>query len=280
MRAVCLHGRAKACPHLSTYRAVSSRTDVPGMDTGQWRCSSQLLHLSVLIPPSSDYIHSSRQQYHCPRQSHVPFKVYRGHPLSLTVPHRSSSSLCIKTGPDIVPTKRVVPGFTTRFTGGNLFKERRFLQVSEGYLVPEDPPTSHIDTTKIKQQNEEQKEVGLSLLRCIPFGEQNQRELAPDIPLRQNEARNSSSGLVVSSTDPRGKRLCKDTLGNKKQMGVLPSVTKPSGIMKLELPRSQSDMLRKLQVKDIRQCDFGREIQKSTATKDAICTRLSQSAPL
>ena len=47
----------------------------PGMDTGQWRCSSQLLHLTALIPPSPSFIHPNQQQHHYPRQS---YKVYRG----------------------------------------------------------------------------------------------------------------------------------------------------------------------------------------------------------
>lgn len=53
-------------------------TDDLGMDTGQWRCSSQLLHLSALILPSPNFIHPNQQQHHYPRKSFISSKVYRG----------------------------------------------------------------------------------------------------------------------------------------------------------------------------------------------------------
>ncbi|XP_045898040.1 uncharacterized protein LOC123965641 isoform X1 [Micropterus dolomieu] len=276
MKAAFLRRRAKACPHLGTY------TGDPGMDTGHWRCSSQMLHLSALLPSSPNFIHSNQQLHHCPRQSLISYNVYRELPPSLTAPHRSPSSMCVMMVPDIMPTKRLVSCFTAdKFNGRHIFRDRRSLRVSERYFVPKNSSTSHADTTKTKRQNVEQEEdsseVGLSLVRCIPFGEQNQRDLRLDIPTREIESRSNLFVPVLRSADLREKRLCKETLGDKRHLGVLFPPSKPSSLMKMELARPQSDTLARLQAKDIRPYHSGRESQM---TKAPVVKRPSQSAPL
>ncbi|XP_040894106.1 cytosolic carboxypeptidase 2 [Toxotes jaculatrix] len=268
MRASYLHRRAKACPHISTYTSVSPHTDGPGMDTRQWRCSSQLLHLSALIPPSPNFIYPSQHQHHYPQQSFVSYRVHRGIPSSLTTPHRSPSSMCVKMVSDIIPTKRLLSSLTSdKFNGRCIYRDRKSVQVSERYFVPEDPSTTHAVVTRTKWQNEEQEdnasEVGLSLLRCIPLGEQNQRDLTPDIPLRETESHSNLLVPVLRPTDPRAKRLSKETLEDKRHVGVLPPVSKPSSFMKMKLPQQQSDTLSRLQATGIRHYHSGRESQIS-----------------
>ncbi|XP_071360139.1 cytosolic carboxypeptidase 2 isoform X3 [Trachinotus anak] len=240
MRAACLHRRAKACPHLRTYKAVSPRTDDLGMDTGQWRCSSQLLHLSALIPPSPNLIHPIHQQHPYPRQPFVSYKVCRGQPPSLITPHRSS--MCFKMVPDIIPTKRLLSSLTNDKLGRYIYRDKR--QNLEHKDVP--------------------LEVGLSLLRCIPLGEQNQRDLTPDMPLRETEKHSNLFVPVPRATDQGGKRLCKETLEDKRHVGVLPPVSKPSAFMSVELPHPQSDTLSRLQAKGIRHHHSGRQSQISS----------------
>ncbi|XP_070828118.1 cytosolic carboxypeptidase 2 [Chaetodon trifascialis] len=273
IKAAYLHHRAKACSHLSTCTAVTPHTDDPQVDAGQWRCSSQMLHLSALLPPSPNFIHSNQQRQPC-RQSFVSYKVYRGLPSSLTAPHRSPSSLYVKMVPDIVPTKRWLSSFTTdRFNGRHIFRDRNSLRVSERYFVPE-------ETKQQTMEQEEDSSVGLSLLRCEPFGEQNQRDLIPDIASKDTESRSSVFVPVLRGTDLRGKRLCKVTLGDNRHLGVLSPLLRSSGPMKMELPRPQSDTLARPQTNDIRHYRSGRKSKISTAPQEPLVRRASQSAPL
>ncbi|XP_022610426.1 cytosolic carboxypeptidase 2-like [Seriola dumerili] len=275
MRAAYLHRRA--C-HLT---AGSTHTDDLGMDTGHWRCSSQLLHLSALIPPSPNVINPIHQQHHYPQQPFVSYKVYRGHPSSLRTSHRSS--MCFKMVPDIIPTKRLLSSVTNdNFNSRYIYRDRNSLRVSERYFVPEESSTSHADTTKTKRQNGEQEDdpaVGLTLLRCIPLGEQNQRDLTHNIPVRETKSHSKLFVPVQRATDQGGKRLGKETCEDKRHMGVLPPVSKPSG-MTMELPHPHSDTLRRLQAKGIRHHHFGRESQIRMDPQEAMVTRPSQSAPM
>lgn len=50
-------------------------TGDPVMNTRQWRCPSQLLHLSALLPPAPKCTNSSYQQHCIPKQT---LKLYRG----------------------------------------------------------------------------------------------------------------------------------------------------------------------------------------------------------
>ncbi|XP_033490000.2 cytosolic carboxypeptidase 2 [Epinephelus lanceolatus] len=281
LKAACPHHKVKACPHLSIYTAVSPHKEDLGVDTGQWRCSSQLLHLSALLPTSPNFMHYNQPQHRCPRQSSISYNVYRGLPPSLTAPHRSPSSMYVKMLPDIVPTKRLLSSFTSdKFSARHIFRDRNALRVSNRDFVPEDSSTSHADITKTKRQSEEQEEdsseVGSSLMRCITVGEQYQTALSPDVPWKETETRSNLFVPVVRGTDLRGKRLSRETLEDKGHMGVLSPGSKPSGLMKMELPRSQSDTLGRPQVKDIGHYRSGRESQISMA----MIARSSQSAPL
>ncbi|XP_035499423.2 cytosolic carboxypeptidase 2 [Scophthalmus maximus] len=273
-----LHRGSKACPHLSKCSTMSPHTDDLRMNSGQWRCSSQLLHLSALILPPVELMHPNRRQHHYPPRTFLSYNVYRGRLPSLTTAHRSPSSMCVKMVPDNIPKKRLLSSFTNdKFKGRYI--QGDISQVSESYTVPEESSTSHTDITK--RQNEEQEddpsEVGL--LRSIPLGEQSQRAVPPDIPLRENQSHSNLFEPVLRATDLRGKRLCKETVGDKRHLGVLPPVSKPSGLVKRNLPRPQSDTLARLQASGIRYYRSGRE---SSAPQEAIVTttRPSQSAPL
>nr|XP_046250311.1 cytosolic carboxypeptidase 2 isoform X2 [Scatophagus argus] len=270
MTAAYQHYRAKECPHLSTYAAVTPHKDNPGMDKGRWRCSSQLLHLSAFFPPSPNFINSHQHHPPCPRHSFVSCNVYRGLLPSMTGPHRSPLSLYTKMIPDIVPTQRLLSNFTAdKSNSRHIFRNRNSLKVSECYFATEDSETY---TTKSKQQNMEQESdsTDLSLLRCIPFGERNQREITLETE--------SHSNLFVPML--RGKLLGKETLRDKKHMGVLSPLPKPLGLTKMEVLCPQSDTLAGLQNKDIRYYHSGRESQIRSAPQDAAVARSSQSAPL
>ncbi|KAE8296468.1 Cytosolic carboxypeptidase 2 [Larimichthys crocea] len=212
VKAAYLHHREKAYQHASTYTA---HTEDTGMYAGHWRCPSQLLHLSALLPPAPNSIHSNQRQCPCPRQSFVSYNAYKGLPSCLTRPRRSPSSMYVKMIPGMVPTKCLL------FNSRHILGDRHALRVSE------------------RQQNMEQEEDSsegrLSLLKCVPFGEQNQRHLTPDITLRETESHSNLFVPVTRGTDLRGEQLGKETLGDKKDIGILSPVSKPSGLMKMSL---------------------------------------------
>ncbi|XP_028264061.1 cytosolic carboxypeptidase 2 [Parambassis ranga] len=79
VRDICLenlHHGTKASLH---------HTGDPEMNTRQWRCPSQLLHLSALLPPVPKSTHSSHQQHCIPKQS---LKLYKERASFLTASHR------------------------------------------------------------------------------------------------------------------------------------------------------------------------------------------------
>ncbi|XP_051238389.1 cytosolic carboxypeptidase 2 [Dicentrarchus labrax] len=245
MKAANQRCRTKACPHHSIYTALTPHTDDLGMESGHWRCSSQLLYLSAIQPPSLN-----PQQLHCPRQSMVSNKVCRGLPASFR-PQRSPISMHVKMIPDIVPTKCLMSSFTPdKSNSRHIPRDRSSSRVSEHYFVPEDSSTSHTDTAKTKQQDVEQEEefseVGSSLWRHVLLGEQNQRNQTPDVALRETESPGNSFVPVKRSRDLRRNGLHKETSGNKRHMGVL------SPVMKKEHPPPQSDTLARRQAKDTR----------------------------
>ncbi|KAG7235983.1 hypothetical protein INR49_001680 [Caranx melampygus] len=253
----------KACPHLSKHRAGLPHMGDQGMDTGHWRCSSQLLHLSALIPPSPNLIHPNHQQHRHPRQPFISYKAYRGQLrpstncnsfLPFSCPHRSS--MCYKMVPDILPSKRLLSSLANDKLN---------------------------DTTQTSWQNEEQQndplEVGLSLVRCVPLGEQNQRDLTADIRLRDTAIRSNLFVPVLRATNQEGNRLHNETWEDKKHGGVLPPVSKPSGLMTVELPHPQGGIPRRLKAKDISHHHSGTESQIITDPQEAVVTRPSQSAP-
>ncbi|XP_032379525.1 cytosolic carboxypeptidase 2 [Etheostoma spectabile] len=269
LKAAYQHHRVKACPHLSTY------TDDLGY-TRQWRCSAQLLHLSALLPLSPNPVHSSQQR--CPQQSLISYNVHRGLPPSLAARHRSPSSMYVKMMPDIFPRKQLLPSFATdKVDARPIFRNRNSLLASERDFAPEDSSSLHTDMTNTKQLNEEQgensSEVDLSLLKCIPLGEQSRRDLTPDI--RETESSSNLFVPVQKGIDLRRNRLGNETLEDQRHLGVLSPLSKPSGLMKMELARPKSGTLGRLQAKDIRHHYSGRESQITAA----MVTRSSQSAP-
>ncbi|XP_047451247.1 cytosolic carboxypeptidase 2 isoform X2 [Mugil cephalus] len=199
--------RTRACSHLSTITAASSHPCDPVTDARRWRCSSQLLHLSALLPPSPGFTNSNRQPHRCARNSFGSCKVYKGPPPSLRVAHRSPPSVYLKMVPDILPKRGLLSGFSTdNFSRRHIFRDKNSLLVCEPYFVHEDYFKSNA-TEITTQQNEEQQdtsEVGLSLMRPAPFGEQSQRDHTLDLPLTETEA---CGNLFVSvPRDLRGKR--------------------------------------------------------------------------
>ncbi|XP_070686658.1 cytosolic carboxypeptidase 2 [Pempheris klunzingeri] len=209
-----------------------------------------------------------KQQQYCPRRAFASFKVHKGLPSSLKVPHRSPS-LYDKMVPDFVPTKRLLSSVPTdKFNRRHIFRDTNILRVSERYFVPEDSSTSHADVTKAKQhdmqQEEDSPEASLSLLRCITLGEPNHMELSPNTPPRETESHSNLFVSVLRGTDLRGKRLplqCNDdrTLcimphfdGHAKRvwesngLWVLSPVSKLSGPMMMEIQRPQNDTLSSL----------------------------------
>uniref|UniRef100_UPI0037E93F3D cytosolic carboxypeptidase 2 n=1 Tax=Semicossyphus pulcher TaxID=241346 RepID=UPI0037E93F3D len=271
VRAAYLHRKAKACPPHSTY---TTHTDCLAMDTGQWRCSTQLLHLSPHPPTSPNFIQSNQQRLP-PHTSYTSSKVYRGLQPSLSSPHRSPP-MYIKKISDIAPTDCLLSSYTT-----DTFRERNFLQVSDRYFVPED--SSHADVTRTRLHNkdpgEDSSKVGLSLLRSTSHDNVNPSDLSSNLALREPEPRSSLFVPVLRGKDLRGRRLFNGTQGHKSHMTVLSPVSKPSNLMKLEVSGPQTDKLSRCQSEDIRQYHSGRERQISTATGEATVTRSSQSAP-
>ncbi|XP_023118182.2 cytosolic carboxypeptidase 2 isoform X2 [Amphiprion ocellaris] len=209
------HHKTKVCPSISTCTALSPHTGDPFIHPRQWRVSSQLLHLSALLPPSPNFLHSNQQQNICSQQSFTSYKVYRGLPSSLTAPHRSPSSMYGKVMQDIVPRKRMLSSLiANKFSDRHTFRDRTSLRISQHHFMSKNSYTACLDVTKIKQQTEgkeeDSSEVDLSLLR---FGEQNQRE--PDIPLNDSESHSSVFEPVLR--DRRGKKSMQRHFGRRKK---------------------------------------------------------------
>ncbi|XP_055365727.1 cytosolic carboxypeptidase 2 isoform X2 [Betta splendens] len=266
-----LHHRAKACSHLTSL----SRT-VDGVDVGHWSGPSQMLHLSAIHPSSPNVKYYAQQQHHCPRPYYMFNKGYRGLPPSLSLPQWSPSFELTGMVPDIVPTKRLVSAFTEQ----DIFTDKSF-QVSKCCSVPENSSTLITNKPMTSPQNEEQEnsfEVGLSMFRCLPLGE-NQRCVTHDSLLRESVSCSSLFDNVLRSTDLRGQRLYKESHKDRRLKGVLPSLTKPSGLTEMELRCSQSDTIRRLQAKHTKLCLPGGESQ-SMVPQQAQAVRPSQSAPL
>ncbi|XP_077938103.1 cytosolic carboxypeptidase 2 isoform X2 [Gasterosteus aculeatus] len=89
----------------------------PRMCAGQWRCSSQLLHVSALLPPSPNSVHCNEPNHSCTRQSFASYEDYRVRPPSLTAPHRPPSSTYGKMITTVVP-KRWLSSFTAVSSAG------------------------------------------------------------------------------------------------------------------------------------------------------------------
>ncbi|KAM7003318.1 uncharacterized protein LKV04_004400 isoform 2-T2 [Tautogolabrus adspersus] len=185
MRAVYLHHRTRACSHHSTY---NPHTDGPLINTQQWRCCTQLLHLSPHL--------QSSPQSSGPRPSLMSRRDHRGMQPSLQPPKRSPP-MHIQKIPDI----NLLSSFTTpKFNSKPIFSKR----TSELYFFPDD--SSHAGVTKTNKQNKEKNgnssEEGLSLLK---YGEENQSDLSPDSHLRDAESHNSLFVPVQRGKDLRGK---------------------------------------------------------------------------
>ncbi|XP_056271749.1 cytosolic carboxypeptidase 2 isoform X2 [Pseudoliparis swirei] len=236
---------ATACPHVNT-------SGDRGMYRGQWRCSSQLLPISALLPPLSSFIHSNRQHHRCTQKSFATYKVHSGLLPSLTAPHRSPMRFLSSFSPDKFNT--------------HIYGDRNALRISEYFFAPEDSSNSHADMTK-RPNEEREKEVGVSLLRCVPLGEQRHR----DLPQTEAASHRNVCVSAPKATDLRGKRLCKETFKDKSHPGVLSPVSTPSGLMTEELPLPQRDG--RLQAQDTGHHYSAREGQTRTS-------RPSRSAPM
>ncbi|KAF7663631.1 hypothetical protein LDENG_00205750 [Lucifuga dentata] len=260
--AAYLHHRAKACPHLSIYSSASPNTENFGTDTGRCKCSSQLLHLHALFPP--DAIDSTRQYHYCPPQSCVCYKILRGRlPASLAAPHRSLSCRYFRPVPAVVSPRHLISSFTTdKFSTHNFYLDRNFLLASARYILPESCSRLHAEFTKIKHQNEEQKEDATavdvsSLLREIS-------------PLRETEPDRDDLLPVLRGSDLRRLRQYKQTTEENKDVDIFLPASRTSGLTNPEPTPLQSDALGRLQKlvqpKDLRLWkNTGRESQRGAA---------------
>ncbi|XP_071387157.1 cytosolic carboxypeptidase 2-like [Centroberyx affinis] len=306
MRAAYLHRRAKAYPQLSTYATVSPHSEEPE-ETGQRKCSTQLLHLSALLPPQPHVMEPPQQQQ--PLQPFVSHKGFRGRlPASLTATHRSPSGIYFKVVPEIVPTKCLISSvYPGQFDAQQLCVDRNALRVSARYFVPEDSSsTSHTDALKSKQRHQEQEgdamEVGVSLLRGLPLSEQDHRDLTPDHPLRKTEPDANSFLRGLRGMDPRGKSLLNgqagialQRMGQKRVKQREPAfrqelgedaVTAGSASYKQRVTKETKELAilpplsRLTLAKDTTHSHPGRESQRSMAPEERMVKRPSQSAPL
>ncbi|XP_060892452.1 cytosolic carboxypeptidase 2 isoform X2 [Labrus mixtus] len=258
MRAVYMHHRTKSCSHHGSY---NPHTDVPVINTQQWRCCTQLLHLSPHLQSSPQ---SSLQAHQGPRPFLVSRRDHRGLQPSLQSPHRSPP-LHIQKIPDI----NLLSSFTTpKFDSKSLFSERTFF--------PGD--SSHAGVTKTNKQNEEKNEnsseEGLSVSK---YGEEIQSDPSPDTHLRDAESHSSLFVPVQRGKDLRGKGLYRGTFRDKSHMGLISPVLKPAGLSQLELPPSQTDTLSKRE-SNIRHHPSGRH-RHISSTQGAADPRSTRSAP-
>ncbi|KAM4573445.1 cytosolic carboxypeptidase 2 [Odontesthes bonariensis] len=177
------HRKTRACPHRNTHSAASPPSGDLVTDRRQWKCSSQLLHLSAFLPPPAN----------------SPYKICRGLPPFFTAP-------CSMV-PAIVPTKCLPTTSTAKSSGRPNFRGRNSVRASGHHFVLEDSSTSNTDRTETRWQNEDpdSSEVNLSKMTCEPLGEQNQGDHSPGTPLRETESCNNV--CVPVPRDLRGKRL-------------------------------------------------------------------------
>ncbi|XP_041650862.1 cytosolic carboxypeptidase 2 [Cheilinus undulatus] len=258
-----LHHRTKTCTRNST---CISHTDDLGMDKRQWRCSTQLLHLSPYLPASPHFLQSRKQHHQGAQPSLISHKVHRGQRPPLPSSQRSPPIYIQK-----IPDMKLLSSLTSgTLNSPHDFRERN----SELYFLPED--SSHADQNK--QQNEKKDQdssEGLSLLRC---GE-NLSDFNPYTHLRDFESNNTSYVPVQRSRDLRGKGLYRRTFTDEKHMGSLFPATKPQGLINIEVPQPRTDTLTMLQSKDIRRNHSERQRNISTTTQGAADRRSTQSVP-
>ncbi|XP_072241281.1 cytosolic carboxypeptidase 2 [Leuresthes tenuis] len=184
LRTSFLHHKTRTYPHRNTLTAVSPPSGDLVMDRRQWRCSSQLLHLSAFLPSPAN----------------SPYKICRGLPPSFTAPCRMV--------PATVPTKCLPTTFTANKSSGRPnFRGRNAVRASGHYFVLEDFSISKTHRTETRWQDEDpdSSEVNLSKMTWEPFGLQNQGNRTPGTPLRETESCNNVCVPVPRGL--RGKRL-------------------------------------------------------------------------
>lgn len=253
----CSYHRTK-CPHLRPHPVK-----VPHMEMGQWKISSQLLHLSACVPPQTDFAHPTQQHHPIPRQRLVTYKVCRG--LSpFPVPNRSPGSMYFRIVPNI-PNSSLVSCLTT----DKLNNEHIYNHRIQRCLEPE-RPTSHTD---LKEKLQKDKLKGLSLLRCIPL---DQKSLKPISKSIKEESHKTLLVPLQKSTGKEIKRQSKKTMRNKNEQGNLPSEKTRTK------HRAQTDRFSGLQpFNNANQSYPSRRKSLIPATTEVITvSRPSQSAPL
>ncbi|XP_075894141.1 cytosolic carboxypeptidase 2 isoform X2 [Nelusetta ayraudi] len=232
--------RAKASSHLRPHTAVAPHIDGPGVYTGQWRCSTQLLHLSALLAPPPAVVQ-------CNQQRLLP---------SLTGHHRFHSPMHVKMldMPDNVATKHLLSGFADDKFNNRLqtLKNRHSLRVTE---------------------EEEESSAGLSLLRRFPFGQQNQTDHSSAAVSHNSLFLPVSRGRVL-----RANRLQKELPVPKNYTGLSSPLTGPSDLVRLQVQHSHKDTPVRLQDDFFRLYHSRRNVKITSAPNKG--TRVSQSAPL
>ncbi|XP_034541624.1 cytosolic carboxypeptidase 2 [Notolabrus celidotus] len=140
MRASYLYCKAKPSIRHGTYTPHSDGPVRGG--TRQWRCSTQLLHLSPHLPASPHFIQSNQQQHQSGQPSLVSRKAHRG--LQPPLPQRSPP-LYIQKIPDIKLHSSLT---TDKSSSWPLFREKN----SEPYFLLED--SSNEDVTETEEREE------------------------------------------------------------------------------------------------------------------------------
>ncbi|KAF7224809.1 cytosolic carboxypeptidase 2 isoform X2 [Nothobranchius furzeri] len=136
----CLQRRAS--PHADT-RAAASPHSGDAIVRGQWKCSSQLLHLSALLPLPPTFIPSAQHQRFPLRQSLSHSQVCRGLTSPFAAPGRCPPSLSTSMAPAVVPKNQPLTSFTSTNTSSrHRFRNRSCLQASS---------TSNTNLIKTKQ---------------------------------------------------------------------------------------------------------------------------------
>ncbi|XP_013861062.1 cytosolic carboxypeptidase 2 [Austrofundulus limnaeus] len=113
----------------------------------QWRCSSQLLHLSVFFPPPPNYLHSTQHRLHSAQWDSYG-QICRGLPSPFVAPRRALPSAYASVVPAIVPTKRLPMTFTsTKPSSRRSFRNSSTIDSSEA--------SSMLNTDVTKTKNRE-----------------------------------------------------------------------------------------------------------------------------
>nr|XP_057931414.1 cytosolic carboxypeptidase 2 isoform X2 [Doryrhamphus excisus] len=197
----------RARPNINTIVTLSPRRGQQ-RNTAQWRYSSQLLHLSAVLPRPPKFMHPIQHQHqHQQRQQQPclsrrsPFHADRRLLSNITIEHLPGCPGCKGAHSYLGPNR---------------------------YYVHEDFPSGHADVAS-KKWREKRKEGGVAevgLLKHNPFQERNRGDVILELSRRKSAPHSNVLVPVLRCTDLRGTSLCDTTREDKGTKSVLPPVTK------------------------------------------------------